>query len=125
MRERSTRPFAVFAVVEVSEGFYAATTRAADRGEDGRIGLPGGKVDLGESPVQALVRECAEEGWMISDVHDVPCHAQDVDGKPVLWFRANEAYPIGDHKEKGRISPVVVNAHDVKTSGHGNENLQI
>ena len=119
------QPFAVFAVVEIADGLYAATTRAKDRGEEGRIGLPGGKVDPGESPVEALVRECAEEGWVISGVHHVPCHAQDVDGKPVQWFRADEAYPINDHKEKGRIYPVVVNAHDVKTSGFGNENLQI
>lgn len=35
-------PFAVFAVVPVKGGL-AATTRAKDRGEEGKIGLPGVK----------------------------------------------------------------------------------
>ena len=119
------QPFAVFAVVEIADGLYAATTRAKDRGEEGRIGLPGGKVDPGESPVEALVRECAEEGWVISGVHHVPCHAQDVDGKPVQWFSALSARPRSSFKEKGRIEPITVSKQAIKNSGYGNENLPI
>ena len=47
------RPFAVF-VLAPTDGGYAVTTRATDRGEGGRIGLPGGKVDPGEDPVDAM-----------------------------------------------------------------------
>jgi 8-oxo-dGTP pyrophosphatase MutT (NUDIX family) len=55
--------FAVFAVAPLSDGFYAATTRATDSDEAGKIGLPSGKVNPGESPIEDLLREVAEEGY--------------------------------------------------------------
>ena len=53
-------PWAVFIVGKVGDK-YAATTR-----DDGRIGLPGGKVDVGESGKVAVMREATEEGWSFS-----------------------------------------------------------
>jgi hypothetical protein len=116
-------PFAVFAVAPFGEGYYAATTRAADRGESGKIGLPGGKVDSGESPVQALIREAREEGWDISGVNPTPIHAQDVDGKHVQWFLATSATMLVDYKEKGRITPIRATKSAITASGYGNENI--
>jgi 8-oxo-dGTP pyrophosphatase MutT (NUDIX family) len=119
------KPFAVFAVVSLGSGFYAATTRAADRGEAGKIGLPGGKVDPGESPVAALIREAGEEGWALEGVDPTPIHAQFVDGKPVQWFSVKSATMLADYKEKGRITPIRAHKSAIAASGYGNENLNL
>ncbi|MBC8436969.1 NUDIX hydrolase [bacterium] len=62
MKEKT--PFAAFILAPASTNpmEYAATTRAADRGESGKIGLPGGKVDPRESGEDAVRRESMEEG---------------------------------------------------------------
>jgi len=57
--KESTLPTAVIAVAKTSDGMIAATSRP---NEPGRIGLPGGKVEDGETLIQALRRECTEEG---------------------------------------------------------------
>ncbi len=116
-----TEFFAVFVVAKVGSGF-AATTRAADRGEAGRIGLPGGKVDAGETAVEAAIRESAEEGWSVY-IHkdDTPAHTSVVDGKNVAWFYATDAAMLTEYKEIGRITPIVVSMQDVVDSGYGNE----
>ena len=117
-----TRFFAVFVVASAGNG-WAATTRAADRGEAGRIGLPGGKVDAGETAVQAAIREAAEEGWLVAIPADAkPAHTAVVDGKMVAWFRATEeAVMLASFKESGRITPVVASYRAVAESGYGNE----
>ena len=117
-------PFAVFAVANVSPSFYAATTRAADRGESGKIGLPGGKVDAGETPVEALIRESKEEGFVLIGVSPNPIHSQLVDGKLVQWFRAEKAIVLQDYKEIGRIKNIVATKKEILNSGYGNENLK-
>jgi 8-oxo-dGTP pyrophosphatase MutT (NUDIX family) len=114
--------FAAFVVVR-TEGGFAATTRAADRGESG-IGLPGGKLDPGESPVAAVIREAAEEGWLVSTVDPVPIQALLVDGKLVLWFTATTAVRLSVYKERGRITPVVATFGQILSSGYGNEQLE-
>jgi len=116
--------FAVFAVAEVPGGI-AATTRAADRGERGRIGLPGGKVDPGETDVLALAREAAEEGW---DLHGSPdtwtmIHEGTVEGRLVRWFQVPGATQRTKFKERGRITPVIRTRAEIATSGYGNDFL--
>jgi len=113
--------FAVFAVAD-ADGGIAATTRAADRGEAGRIGLPGGKVDPGETAEQAVRRESAEEGWLM---HGQPIliHAADVEGRPVAWFSFPSATMLTEFKEYGRICPVIASRQAVAASGYGNEFL--
>jgi hypothetical protein len=112
--------FAAF-VLCVTNGGFAATTRAADRGEFGRIGLPGGKVDSGESAKEAAVRESAEEGWMVFGISDVPFHTALVDGKPVAWFTADGAIALEKYKEEGRIAPVVASLEEIRICGYGND----
>jgi len=114
--------FAVFVVAMAGNGL-AATTRAADRGEAGRIGLPGGKVDAGETAVQAAVRESAEEGWLVSLPEDAdPAHVALVEGRLVAWFvSSEEAKMLASYKEVGRITPVVASLQAVADSGYGNE----
>lgn len=119
---RTMNPFAVFLVARYKSG-YAATTRAADRGEEGRIGLPGGKLDPDETAEQAVIRESAEEGWMISKgatLHLI--HEQLVDGKLVQWFELKGSVRIArTYKEQGRIRPVMANLSDLIKSGYGND----
>lgn len=102
------RLFAVFAVAPLPGG-VAATTRAADRGEAGLYGLPGGKVDDGEDPRAALIREAREEGWLLTDVSDRPFFVAPVDGRMVAWYAARAIRPLTEYKERHRgIRPVVV-----------------
>lgn len=124
-------PFAVFAIVEVKGG-YAATTRAKDRGEEGKIGLPGGKVDPGEKPEVAVIREASEEGWSIKKVTGIAA-SRMVDGKPVVWYFATGATPLKDYPEcytdhgagpklpEPRVKPVVASKVDIANSGYGND----
>lgn len=115
--------FAAFVLAPVGTG-YAATTRAADRGETG-IGLPGGKLDAGEDPLDAVIREAAEEGWAVVGLDPVPIHAQSVQGRPVVWFRATGATALRTYKEQHRISTLVATRDQVLASGYGNKNLPI
>ncbi len=113
-------PWAVFVVAPHGDG-YAATTRAADRGEAGRIGLPGGKVDPDEDPAAAAIREAMEEGWDVSELDPEPAHKMEVEGRPVWWYRAGSATPRTEYKEQGRITPVTKALQEIIESGYGNE----
>lgn len=114
--------FAVFVVIELKPGVVAATTRAADRGEAGKIGLPGGKVDAGETPREALIRESREEGWLISNVDEEPFFITMVNGKPVAWFRGKDATKLTEYKEKHRgIMPIEVSLEKISKSGYCND----
>lgn len=115
-------PFAVFVVAPLGNGNYAATTRAKDRGEEGKIGLPGGKVDSGETPEAAAIREAAEEGWEIfGELKKI--HEDKVEGRLVWWFLAKKAKKLNIFKEKGRIEPIEASLQELAESGFGNSFL--
>jgi len=114
-------PSASFVVVSTpsdsSERKFAAVTR-----EKAGLGLPGGKVEPGETPVDAVVREATEEGWQVYDVSPHPFFKSEVDGEPVWWYAAAIAYPLDDWKEKSRgIAPVAVTLREIKLSGYCND----
>lgn len=115
-------PFAVFVVAKDSQGRVAATTRAADRGESGKIGLPGGKVDPGENPKDAAQRESHEEGWDIT-VGEV-IHKALVDGNMVWWYSGQNPKQLSFYKEKNRIKNVWSNIDQISKSGYGNDFLK-
>jgi hypothetical protein len=121
--ETETKPFAVFVLSPVHGSGYAATTRSADTGEFGKIGLPGGKLDAGENPVDAAYRESKEEGWQMFNINPNPIQKKYVDGKEVWWYKAISAKMLSDFKEKGRIKPIIVSKQDILKSGYGNESL--
>lgn len=109
--------FAAFVLAEDARGI-AATTR-----DDGRIGLPGGKVDKDENPFQAAVRESNEEGWNLL-VSSTAFKTDMVDGKWVQWYRGVPISPLQDYKEKNRgIRPIFVDRKAIENSGFGNEDL--
>ena len=120
----ATKPFAVFLVAKCNDSFVAATTRPG-----GSIGLPGGKIDVGEHPEAALRRECREEGW---DLHPAAVldHIidQQVDGKLVRWFGTTTIPKAsnGDHKEAARgIMPTPLHISKVNDTGMGNSHPSI
>lgn len=116
---RNPPAFAAFVVAPVRGGI-AATTRAADRGEAGRIGLPGGKVDPGETEKAAALREAAEEGWAVrGPLRET--HRALVEGREVVWFVARGAQRLASYKEQHRIRPVVATRAQIAASGYGNE----
>jgi 8-oxo-dGTP pyrophosphatase MutT (NUDIX family) len=114
-------------VIAPTNGGIAATTRAADRGEAGRIGLPGGKVESGETPLQAAIREAAEEGWEVVRPNPTPVQVMIspdfAPGYVIYWYVAARARRLDQYKEAGRIAPIVVGADDVIRSGYGNDRL--
>lgn len=116
-------PFAVFVVAKLGTDMVAGTTRAADRNESGRIGLPGGKIDAGEDPVTAAIRESEEEGWKVEIVNKTPIHQDIVDGRVVWWYEGINPVKLTDYKEKNRITPIPCRIEDILKSGYGNENL--
>lgn len=114
-------PFAVFVVHQFSNGEIAATTRPNDRMSDDEgisYGLPGGKVDPGEDPMEAAIRESEEEGWKVSGL--TFGHSDMVQGKLVWWYRSKSAIPLKSYKERHRgIKPIQIEMGELK--GFGNE----
>lgn len=104
---------------------YAATTRAADKNETVKIGLPGGKVDGNETPIEALKRESEEEGWLITSEVRGPIYERFLGGgKLIWWFETKDLVKLEDYKEKGRISNIEVTMEALAESGYGNEFLK-
>lgn len=113
-------PFAVFAVL-IKNGMIYATTRP-----DGKIGLPGGKVDPGETAMDAVLRESQEEGILMVIPDLPPVHSDIVDGKLVQWFIAQDGTILDQYKEKYRgITPCIIPVTELvkKSPGFGNDFL--
>lgn len=68
------------------DGHVLATTR---RGTTNRWGLPGGRVDPGETPVMAAIRETREETGFEIVVDEVPLYVGPCDDGPLtVTYRA-------------------------------------
>lgn len=98
-----TSVFAVF----IDKNKVAGTTRPED--PTALYGLPGGKVDEGEDFITALIRECNEEGWDISQANINKFHEEYLDNGFVTWYSVDNAVKLTEYKELYRgIKPVMV-----------------
>jgi len=116
-------PFAAFAVVRHGKGEIWATTR--DGKDAGRVGLPGGKRDLGEHPEVTARRESAEEGLHLHGKGRL-VHVALVDGQLVHWYEYMGCTPLRSYKEQARgIRAIIVPLAAISTSGYGNDFLAL
>ncbi len=83
--------------------------------ENGTIGLPGGKVEDGENPFDAVIRESREEGWKLNiygERESAILKKEKVDGFLIWWIRCHIDTRVPqdtEWKEKHRgIYPVIV-----------------
>jgi len=103
---------AVFLIAPTSPTTFAVTTR--DKGLS--VGFPGGKVDTGESPEDAVLRESREEGVDTKDITAADLtlvHSQLVECKPVAWFYTSKMVgKLATYKEQHRGITVVDQTKD-------------
>jgi len=118
--EEEDNAFAAFVVIKLPNGKIASTTRPYEKSENKKIGLPGGKVEKNEKPIDAAKRECKEEGWNVSKVGKIIA-SKMVDGNPIVWFEGNGAVKLKNYKEKENdIEPIEVSIEEISNSGYGN-----
>lgn len=115
---------AVFLVYkDPSTRLYAGVTRPNSE----LIGLPGGKLEQGESIIDCLLRESKEEGWDIElnsdrfSILNQAVHNQ----KMIYWLGLDikTIKPMIKFQESGRVRPVWSTVEEVSAYGHGNEFL--
>ena len=108
-------------IIGFKGGLVAATTRPA-----GGIGLPGGKLEAGETPAQAALREAQEEGFIfpLETAQELVFHERAiVAGKQVEFFITATTPEITTKgfKEKGRITPIFTTPEILRATGMGNK----
>ena len=85
-----TQPVVVAAAVVIREGRVLLTRRAEGQHLAGMWEFPGGKLELGESPEAAVVRECREECGIeveVTDILDVTHHRYPEKDVLLLFYR--------------------------------------
>ncbi|MDD5150172.1 MAG: NUDIX hydrolase [Flavobacterium sp.] len=86
-------------------GFYINENKqiAVVTRKDGRISLPGGKVEENETLLDALLRECEEEGWKIISLRVDPIYIKtDETGYETHWFYIHKIERLEEYKDKSR-----------------------
>lgn len=119
--EEEDNAFAAFVVVKLPNNKIAATTRPYEKSENKKIGLPGGKVEKNEKPIDAAYRESEEEGWKVSRIGDIIA-SKMVKGKPIVYFEGFDAEKLEDYKEKeNNIKAIEVSIEEISQTGYGND----
>ena len=119
--EEEDSAFAAFVVVKLPNNKIAATTRPYEKVENKKIGLPGGKVEKNEKPIDAAYRESEEEGWKVSRIGDIIA-SKMVKGKPIVYFEGFDAEKLEDYKEKeNNIKAIEVSIEEISQTGYGND----
>jgi hypothetical protein len=119
--EEEDNAFAAFVVVKLSNNKIAATTRPYEKAENKKIGLPGGKVEKNEKPIDAAYRESQEEGWKVDKIGDIIA-SKMVKGNPIVYFEGFGAKKLKDYKEKENdIEAIEVTIDEISNTGYGND----
>jgi len=119
--EEEDNAFAAFVVIKLPNNKIAATTRPYEKSENKKIGLPGGKVESGEAPIDAAYREAKEEGWNVSNITKIIA-SKMVNGKPIVYFEGASAEMLEDYVEKENdIIPLQVSIDEISSTGYGND----
>jgi hypothetical protein len=122
--EEEENAFASFVVIKLPNGKVAGTTRPYEKSENKKIGLPGGKVEKSESPIDAVKRESEEEGWKVSKIGKIIA-SKMVSGKSIVYFEGFEAEKLKDYKEKKNgIQPIEVSVNEISNTGYGNDFIE-
>jgi 8-oxo-dGTP pyrophosphatase MutT (NUDIX family) len=88
---KARKPFAVTAIIFSDEGSILSVSRKENH-ED--FNLPGGKIDKGETPLEALVRELEEETGLVLDGEFKKCFVRpDRDNYVCLTFSYETTIP--------------------------------
>lgn len=115
------KTFAAFVLALGVNGKYSGTTR--DKGNS-PVGLPGGKVDKGENPAAAAIREASEEGWNVKLISNKPIQTKILNGKKIVWFSAVAISKRKNYKEKKRgIRPIWISRKQIVKTKMGNDSL--
>ena len=89
-RPRGFGPVVVAAAVVIRDGRVLLTRRAEGQHLAGMWEFPGGKLEDGESPEEALVRECHEECGIevaVTEILDVTHHRYPQEDVLLLFYR--------------------------------------
>ncbi len=89
-RSRAFAPVVVAAAVVIRDGRVLLTRRAEGQHLAGMWEFPGGKLEDGESPEEALIRECREECGIeveVGKILDVTHHRYPEKDVLLLFFR--------------------------------------
>ena len=104
--------WAAFVVVGGPSHFACTTRPGQDWDEENilenQLAFPGGKLEPGESPREAALREAREEGFDVLGLENQPFHQAVLEnGKTVAWFAGESARILADYKEKGRVRALI------------------
>ena len=89
-RPRASAPVVVAAAVVIRDGCVLLTRRTEGQHLAGLWEFPGGKLEDGESPEEALVRECREECGIeveVAEILDVTHHRYPEKDVLLLFYR--------------------------------------
>lgn len=112
----------VFCVIQDSQTKLIAAVARVDH-----LGLPGGKLELGEYLLDGALRHAANEGWDIElhDEHFQVVQQSTINQQKIYWLALSvkRVTPKVRSAEKGRSHPMWVKPDDLVRHGHGNEFL--
>jgi hypothetical protein len=112
---------ASFAIIFKEDGI--CSVNRLKQGLITNIGLPGGKLEESETPIEAAIRESHEEGWDITNIifqREICIQVIDNNLVSYVLFVA-DVKELTEYKEKYRgIIPRIASEIDINHSGMGN-----
>jgi ADP-ribose pyrophosphatase YjhB (NUDIX family) len=112
-------------IAPYKSGWIASLRPIDKRKKPGDFGTVGGKLDEGETALQAAKREANEEGWAIKGIHKKPIHIADSPKGKIVTFAASGASKLYGHKERDReVHQITVSIDELANSHTHNSFLK-